>query len=99
MTFVNEKKLIFHLKYSDSHDKAVAKAKRKNMDEAEALVARRSLVYSGSKFFYKLRERKIRSDLEITPSPIQSEALFPLHGGKKDRIIGLTANLLSRNLQ
>jgi hypothetical protein len=54
MTFVNEKKLTFHLKYSDSHDKAVAKAKRKNMDEAEALVARRSLVYSGSKFFYKL---------------------------------------------
>jgi len=54
MTFVNEKKMTFHLKYSDSHDKAVAKAKRKNVDEAEALVARRSLVYSGSKFFYKL---------------------------------------------
>ena len=54
MTFVNEKKLTFHLKYSDSHTKSVAKWKQKQGDEAQALVSERHLLYSGAKFFWKL---------------------------------------------
>jgi len=52
-TWGEEKKFHFHLKYSSSHQKEVDKWKKRNLDEAEALVNCRNLVYSGSKFFWK----------------------------------------------